>query len=278
MPRHRAAETIPPSCPPTTIAGERHLSANTHAPFSPCDYCLTTSADLPDDRLSAAVYERVCRVNFDAPGFCLIDLGSASTSVALRSFMVALKRNLSAIHLQGASRELSYLSLGRFDQQVTTKLHRDGGPDECFLMLGYEPSEVASEVAISDYARCAHDLGLTPDRLLEQHNPMFGRGEEMLRPYTTCVECFSNQSHQILLVNNSSAPYTSNGSAWQGTLHAAKILNPDDSRRRVVNSTMIASVAAGTPESVPLEEQADFVTTNIVRRRGYQTEHLADDK
>ncbi len=39
-------------------------------------------------------------------------------------------------------------------------------------MLGYEPSEVDSKLEISDYTRCAHDLGLSSDEFMAEHNPM----------------------------------------------------------------------------------------------------------
>ena len=45
---------------------------------------------------------------------------------------------------------------------MTTRPHRDGGPDECLLLLGYEPSSVPAELRMADYSRCAHGLGLTP--------------------------------------------------------------------------------------------------------------------
>src|SRR5262245_7339542 len=42
--------------------------------------------------LAEAVYGRVCRVGFDAPGFCLVDLGAGLSSSALRRFMIDLER------------------------------------------------------------------------------------------------------------------------------------------------------------------------------------------
>src|SRR5690606_40362658 len=133
--------------------------------------------------LAARVYERTCRTNFDAPGFCVINIGHEIGSVAFRHLMVELKRAMAAIHEVVSGRTLVYLSAARFDQQTTTKPHLDGGPAECFLMLGYEPSEVDAELEISDYAKCAFDRGLTPQEFLARHNPMFNAGYEMLRPY-----------------------------------------------------------------------------------------------
>ena len=192
--------------------------------------------------------------------------------------MVDLKREMAAIHESRTGSTLIYLSAARFDQQTTTKPHLDGGPDECFLMLGYEPSDVDAELEISDYSRCAFDLGISPKEFMAKHNPMFQTGYEMLRPYTTRIPCFSPTDYQIILINNSSAPFSRDHPRLQGTLHTATILTPDESKRRVVNSTMIASAPATTPDIVTESEQQEFITTSVVRRRGYDKPHLDDDK
>jgi len=252
----------------------------TGSTWSTADYCLAAQDELAGSGLSNLaheVYRRVCRCGFDAPGFCLIDLGTATDSESLRRTMVSLKQGLCRIHQATNGRELIYLSAGRFDQQITTKLHRDGGPEESFLMLGYEPSSVPSEVALADYSKCAYDLELTPQEFLEKHNPMFAAGEQLLQPYTTTVRCFSHQRFQILLINNSIAPFSTQGETWQGVLHTATVREPSDNLRRVVNSTMVASVSIGTAEPITEVEQHQFITSTIVRRRGYDKPQLNDD-
>lgn len=250
----------------------------TRTSWTPAEICLFTSERIPDEALAETVYDRVCRTTFDEPGFCLIELGQDATSQSLRAFMVALKERLSHIHRTRRARDLVFRSLARFDQQATTKFHRDGGPDECFLMLGYEPTEIRGELAMADYSLCAHDMGLTPADLLAEYNPMFGRGEELLQPYTTSVACFSNRNFQILLINNSVAPYSQSEPAWQGVLHTARIHNRSDDLRRIVNSAMIASVPPGTPAPVSTADEHEFLTTSVVHRRGYERTHLKDDE
>ncbi|HEV3299909.1 MAG TPA: hypothetical protein VG055_09710 [Planctomycetaceae bacterium] len=250
----------------------------TRASWGPPDICLSFTDPVPDESLSATVYERVCRTDFSEPGFCLIELGPATTSHSLRGFMVGLKRSLQEIHRTRRTRDLAFRSLARFDQQSTTKLHRDGGPDECFLMLGYEPTEIRGELAMADYSLCAHDVGLTPADLLAQYNPMFGRGEELLRAYLTSVACFSNRCFQILLINNSAAPYSESEPAWQGVLHMARIQNPSDELRRIVNSAMVVSLPVGVADAISDADQDEFLSTNVVHRRGYERRHLSDDK
>jgi len=247
------------------------METTTLEPWAPGDYCLAalSSVDSHFSELAADVYARACRFDFDAPGFCLIDLGPEATSESLRRVMIELKQELQTVHGANCARNLVWLSAGRFDQQVTTKFHRDGGPPECLLILGYEPTSIRAEFSLADYSRCAFDLGLTPAQFLEKHNPMFVAGEELLRPYTTRVACFSNAHYQVLVINNSVAEWSDDRRAWQGVLHTARILNPSDAHRRVVNSTMVASVEMGAPSSVSDADIREFVTTSLVRQHGY---------
>jgi hypothetical protein len=238
--------------------------------------CLRPSI-LDERSIAAEIYWRTCRIDFEAPGFCILNIGNAIDSVACRQFMVDLKREMAALQESQTGNTLIYLSAARFDQQETTKPHLDGGPDECFLMLGYEPSEVSAELEIVDYAKCAFDLGLSPKEFMAKHNPMFQSGYELLQPYSLRIPCYSPADYQIIFINNSSAPFSHDKPAWQGTLHTAKILTPDESKRRVVNSTMIASAAAGTPDTISEAQLQEFINTSVVRRRGYDKPHLEDD-
>jgi hypothetical protein len=213
------------------------------------------------------VYQRTCRTNFDEPGFCLMNLGADLDSLTFRHQILALKDRLAWIHEAITERTLVFISAARFDQQSTTKLHLDGGPEENFLMLGYEPSAIHAELALADYSRCAHDLGLTPMEFLEKHNPMFRAGAELIDPYVTRIPCFSQSNYQILCINNSSAPFDS--VSWQGVLHSAIIPEPNDAERRVINSTMIGPAEPGSPELVDAKDLRDFTISSIVRRRGY---------
>ncbi|MBB3205501.1 hypothetical protein FHS27_001301 [Rhodopirellula rubra] len=244
--------------------------------WSPDSICL--KLDAADSRpLAKAMYERTCRTDFSQPGFCVVDAGSEIDSISFRRLMLELKREMAAIHEVQTGKTLVHLSAARFDQQETTRPHLDGGPDECFLMLGYEPSAVDSDLQITDYTKCAFDLGLTPKELLVKHNPMFQSSFEILEPYSTRVPCFSKTNYQIICINNSSAGYSSLEPAWQGTLHTATILTPDEDERRVINSTMIASVPKGTPDTIDASVLNEFASTSAVRRRGYDKPHLDDD-
>jgi hypothetical protein len=221
------------------------------------------------DRLAALIYRRVCRVDFSEPGFCLLNLGSELDSSAFRRLMVDLKRGLAAQHAAATGETLIYISAGRFDQQTTTRPHRDGGPEQSLLLLGYEPSEVESVLEISDYSRCAFELGITPQEFLNTRNPMFRDGFELLRPYATQFPCFSRTNYQFVAINNSSSTFAPEAGAWQGTLHTATIPQPDEKLHRVINSTMVARAPAGTCDVISEADIQDFIMTAEVRGKKY---------
>ena len=217
--------------------------------------------------LAEAAYLEVFRTDFSQPGFALFNLGPEFGSRQQRRLMVLLKDELARLDHRHRGRTLYYQSLGRFDQQVTTKPHRDGGPDESILMLGYEPTVVQSQISLLDYSKCAFDLGLTPAEFLDRHNPMFPDGLDRMASYTTTLTEFDDSSFQILLINNSVSPFGE--SRLQGVLHTAEIINPDASRMRVINSTMIG--CGNAPKAISSSSDlADFISTDQIRRATYQ--------
>jgi hypothetical protein len=156
--------------------------------------------------------------------------------------MVALKEQLSVLNAKNTGSSLEWFTINRFDQKNTTKLHRDGGQPESLLILGYEPTEIVSQLSIADYSRCAHAMNMTPDTFLEEFNPMYEKGLEKLASYTTNLDEFDHRSYQILVVNNSSTPFSLGKETWQGVLHGAMVLVPagDEGVPRMINSTSIA--------------------------------------
>ncbi len=231
-----------------------------------------TSTDYHFDRADwsdgAATFDRefaaVWRVNFQAPGFCVLDLGSAVGSHMLRSRMLDLKERLSEIASQRGGVGFAYRSVGRFDQQVTTRFHLDGAPAESLLMLGYEPSPIPSRLAMADYTRCAHGRQIEPQRFLDEFNPMFRQGADMLARYVTVLPAPAPGHSQIVLVNNSSLPFDSTELNPLGVLHQAEILTPDESQRRIINSIMLM---AGEMDEVGIESLRTFVATDAMSGR-----------
>jgi hypothetical protein len=207
------------------------------------------------------ILESSWRHDFSAPGFCAVELGRDVVPRDLRALMLDLKERLGEISARRGGARFAFRSLGRFDQQETTKFHLDGGPDASLLVLGYEPSKVRSRIMLADYTRCAFDLGMEPKRFLDEFNPMYRRGEAFLARYVTELPAPAEGHSHILLINNSSLPYSEPLRNPLGVLHTAEIPAPDESARRVVNSMMLE--LGGTEEIVD-DRLREFVDTEEI--------------
>jgi hypothetical protein len=231
----------------------------------PGDYVLKLLAT-PGLDIAEKVYDLVWRFDFTAPGFCLIDCAPGLDSHTLRSWMVDLKERLSEVSVLRGGRPFVFRSMARFDQQETTKFHLDGAPEQSMLVLGYEPSRIQSRLFLADYARAAFDLGITPQQFLQDYNPMYRRGEELLARYVTELSQPADGHARILLVNNSSLPITEARTNPLGVMHKAEIINPTEAERRIVNSTMLA---VGGGEEVGQEQVRQFVSTDEISQKVY---------
>ncbi len=219
----------------------------------------------PDQGTAETIFDLVWRFDFTAPGFCLLDIGPGVDSHTLRSWMVDLKERLSEIGVRRGRRPFLFRSMGRFNQQETTKLHLDGAPNQSMLMLGYEPSKIRSRLFLADYCRAAFDQGITPQQFLQDFNPMYRKGEELLARYVTELPQQDESHARILLINNSSLPFTEDRTNPLGVMHKAEIVNPTASERKIVNSTMLVTEG----DEIGPEKQREFVTTNKISQKVY---------
>ncbi|MCR6640369.1 MAG: hypothetical protein NVV82_15575 [Sporocytophaga sp.] len=210
------------------------------------------------------IYKKVFRTDFSEPGFVVIDFGPTFTSEKLRECMVNLKNNLSKIHTDRFGQKLMYQWMGRFDQQETTKFHHDNAADQSFLMLGYEPTEIKSKLYLADYVQFANSINITGEEYFEKYNPMFTDGENLLKPFTTEIEEFREDSFKIVLMNNSN---TNKKDETIGVFHKAEIIQKDLTKERVINSTMIFSGDIKDDESFSNEQQQDFITTHKISKK-----------
>jgi hypothetical protein len=199
------------------------------------------------DVLADAVAHRVFRTDLSRPGFAFLDLGSHHHPQAFREWLVELCRGLDRVYQRDFGRRIHFRAIGRFDQQVTTEAHLDGGPEESILVLGYEPSLVASRLFLLDYTRAANDRGLAPKAFLKQFNPMVRSGREMLNGYTTEVTPFRSDHFQVAVINNSSLDLTQRDRGMLGVLHKATIVNPDPNATRQVNSILLHTAEPDQP-------------------------------
>jgi hypothetical protein len=81
--------------------------------WNPDSICLRPSI-LDAHQIADDVYNLTCRTNFDAPGFCLVNVGGSIGSVPFRQLMVDVKREMTAIHTSKSADSLAYLSAARF--------------------------------------------------------------------------------------------------------------------------------------------------------------------
>jgi hypothetical protein len=233
--------------------------------WQPDDYSLDVAA-WPGRGVAEKAFSLVWRFDFTSPGFCLLDAGAGVDSHTLRSWMVSLKQQLSEVAVMRGGRPFAFRSMARFDQQETTKFHLDGAPDQSMLMLGYESSGVHSRLFLADYARAAFDRGIPPQQFLRDHNPMYRQGEELLGRYVTEMPQPPDGHARILLVNNSSLPFTEARTNPLGVMHRAIIVTPNDAERRVVNSVMLV---VGESGEIGQEQQREFVATDKISQKAY---------
>jgi hypothetical protein len=219
----------------------------------------------PDQAIVETVFDLAWRFDFTAPGFCLLDVGAGVDSHTLRAWMVDLKRRLSEISVRREGRPFIFRSMARFDQQETTKFHLDGAPEQSMLILGHEPSRVVSRLFLADFTRAAFDLGITPQQFLNDFNPMYRKGEELLGRYVTELPQPDEGHSRILIVNNSSLPFTEVRTNPLGVMHKAIIVTPNEDERRIVNSTMLVTEG----DEISAGNQEEFITTDKISQRNY---------
>lgn len=225
---------------------------------------LDGSMDLPSlaEQIAADVFRR----DFTPPGFALVDAGTDRTPRRFREILIALTDALDAVYRTRFGLQLVYLSLGRFDQRATTRAHRDGAPDESILILGYEPSVVASRLFLLDYTRYAVEHGLTPHEFLDRFNPAFGDNETLLKAYTKEVGNFQPGHHQILIVNNSAASWEGRDRGMLGVLHKAIVLDSPSGQPRFVNSLTLTTAELGEQAGRMAAEVQAFIESATVAR------------
>lgn len=215
----------------------------------------TQSEDTAIDAISPRIYQAVCRTGHEAPGFFLVRQSNIHNSLDQRQSILTLKESLSALSQQDSKGRLEWFTLNRFNQKNSTKPHRDGAPEHSLLILGYEPSPVPAALSMADYSKLALQMHLTPDQILENHNPMYIDGAKMLEPFTTTLDLFDHNFFNLVIVNNSSAKFDPDAGNWQGVLHCAQVGNGMSQQEmgklpRVINSTVVfRRDASGTQDS-----------------------------
>jgi hypothetical protein len=220
---------------------------------------LLNPADIP--ATAPEVFRRVWRVALDQPGFALVRFAREVDSHHLRRAMVELVACFPVAFVPER--------FGRFDQQVSSKFHRDGAPPASLLVLGYEPTAVRSRFWVADASAAAAHANLALADYLAANNPMFPAGEAKLAPFVTELELPRGAAVKpgsggdrpreqmseafVVVVNNSLLPL--NDANPLGVLHKAVIESPDPNGRRVINSVGFAPRNDGTTGLPPTEAE-----------------------
>ncbi len=92
---------------------------------------------------------------------------------------------------------------------------------------------------------------------------MFADNEKRLLPYISNLSAFNPTQSHILLLNNSSLPYSENGQNMLGVMHQATI-TPDSQAYRIINSTMISTAASSEDEPMNANVQEQFLETSEI--------------
>lgn len=206
------------------------------------------------------IYKSVFRKNHEESGFIVILFEGEMNSKLLRKYMVEIKQALSQKCQDVFNQELDFYWLGRFNQQNTTKYHRDNAPKDSFLMLGYEPTEIQSKLSFADYHQLITKENISIDKYYELYNPIFKNSEELLKPFITEVKDFDNRTYKIVLMNNSDL----NSNKTFGVMHKAEIVEKDLNQSRVINSMMLYLKPINKPNYKTKEEEIEFLETDEI--------------
>ena len=188
------------------------------------------------------VFRRVWRTALDAPGFALVRFARDVDSHELRRAMVELVASFPVAFTPER--------FGRFDQQVSSKFHRDGAPPASLLVLGYEATAVRSRFWVADASAAAARANLSLAEYLKANNPMMPAGEAALAPFVTELDLPHGEPF-LVVVNNSLLPF--DGANPLGVLHKAVIPSPDPNGRRVINSVGFTPRSEGVTGLLPAE-------------------------
>ena len=83
---------------------------NAEALIWPHDSICLRPPSLDAPSIAADIYDRVRRTDFDALGFCVLNVGHSIDSVACCQLMVDLKWKMAVIHESKTEKNLIYLS------------------------------------------------------------------------------------------------------------------------------------------------------------------------
>ena len=208
-----------------------------------------------------AVYTAVFRDSIEAAGFYFFDFGDSIDSITFRQYMIDLKVALSELSRKRINQSLNYQWIGRFNHQHSSQFHRDNTTDHSILMLGYEPTEVASNVYLADYMRLLENNGRSLLQYFEGDEELnIAPNEEELAPYITKLKPFPKSHYRLVVVNNSKSFEQKSF----GVFHRGEVFEKNDKKARIINSIMLRFCDPNEEEQYDEQAILNFVRTDEV--------------
>ncbi|MEO9662362.1 MAG: hypothetical protein ABJG16_14190, partial [Maribacter dokdonensis] len=128
-----------------------------------------------------------------------------------------------------------------------------------FLLLGYEPSVIESELHIADYNALAKEKD---KGYLANFTPVFEKNESLLAPFTTKLKSFDKEAYHIVIMNNS-APMLP--AETLGVYHKAVIVKQDFSKSRIVNS-MVLNMTSEEKHIEDQEREEIYLNSTVISK------------
>jgi hypothetical protein len=178
---------------------------------------------LHDPQNPRATYDAVFRTSPAQPGYAYY---LPNGTQPLTQIMQEILDAISPYHPQ----LFAFVHQETFDQQNTTRFHRDGGPDNSYLLLGYEPSLVPSTLRIADGWRAASQRGESIEDFFAAYPMLSPDLGTVLSFYTTTISAFDHTRPFIVLINNN---------VKSGVLHQATIEEANSDATRTIHSWML---------------------------------------
>ncbi|REG85204.1 hypothetical protein [Winogradskyella sediminis] len=217
----------------------------------------------PIKQIANKSFKEVFRTSTQAHGFVnLVFKKKNITPYQFRSIMINLKKELSKLSVSKFNKKLSYHWLVRFDQQVSTPFHVDNASEQSILILGYEPSNIKSELHIADYYSYANEAFETPEDYFNNFSPVFKDNEGVLLPFISKIKLANNDNYSIIIINNSSPKLDIE---TLGVFHKALIIKEDLSTSRIVNS-MVLNLVSKDKITEDQQKENNFLNTNLISK------------
>jgi len=217
---------------------------------------------LSEEQIEKA-YNAVFRNSTNQPGFYFWDLGNKINSRNFRRQMIILKNGLSKRCKIQLNKKLNYQNIGRFNHQNSSKLHRDTAGNFSFLMLGYKPTKVDSNVFVADYTKYIESEQISLKTFFAgDYDANLIEDESILTPFKREITPFLKENYRILLLNNCK----SFEEASFGIFHGAKMPKINNKEDRIINYMMMQLCNKNEKEQYNLNDIIDFETNNYINR------------